>query len=289
MALAIVAEGNAACKIAYCRVCLDVFKRSEGRGRPRKRCEVCEKTGQRPPRKNVYRYRPNRLNKPLSKQFECKNCHTWFHPKGADRTQFCGRQCAKDHRKWFGTERRKARLPHSKVFFVHCGWCSTLFVSQRDGRKYCSAKCSHEKTLRYLYERGVAGKGIKQVNCKMCGIEFAIAYGDKRRSFCSRRCLHKASRMVMKPKERARKRAAHVETVDPFKVFDRDGWRCQICHRPTPRRLRGTTDERAPELDHIVPLARGGEHSYRNTQCACRKCNGAKGATTYGQLPLLAL
>jgi 5-methylcytosine-specific restriction endonuclease McrA len=31
-------------------------------------------------------------------------------------------------------------------------------------------------------------------------------------------------------------------------------------------------------LDHIVPLARGGEHSYANTQPAHPTCNRRKGA-----------
>jgi 5-methylcytosine-specific restriction endonuclease McrA len=43
----------------------------------------------------------------------------------------------------------------------------------------------------------------------------------------------------------------------------------------------------APELDHIVPLACGGAHTYQNTQCTCRECNGRKGATILGQLRLL--
>ena len=32
------------------------------------------------------------------------------------------------------------------------------------------------------------------------------------------------------------------------------------------------------------PLILGGEHSMRNTQCLCRKCNRDKGATAQGQL-----
>jgi 5-methylcytosine-specific restriction endonuclease McrA len=31
-------------------------------------------------------------------------------------------------------------------------------------------------------------------------------------------------------------------------------------------------------VDHVVPLARGGEHSYANTQPACPPCNMSKGA-----------
>lgn len=83
-------------------------------------------------------------------------------------------------------------------------------------------------------------------------------------------------------------KAAHVEAVNPTVVFERDGWRCRNCRCKTPQALRGTYKSNAPELDHIVPLARGGEHSYRNTQLLCRKCNGEKADGPGGQLRLIA-
>jgi 5-methylcytosine-specific restriction endonuclease McrA len=33
-------------------------------------------------------------------------------------------------------------------------------------------------------------------------------------------------------------------------------------------------------IDHVIPLARGGEHSYANAQAAHGPCNMRKGATT---------
>lgn len=30
------------------------------------------------------------------------------------------------------------------------------------------------------------------------------------------------------------------------------------------------------------------DHSYRNTQCACRSCNASKGSQVYGQIPMFA-
>lgn len=69
---------------------------------------------------------------------------------------------------------------------------------------------------------------------------------------------------------RAIKRGAFVETVDPQVVFIRDdGW-CGICLGPVSR------DERW-HVDHVIPLARGGKHSYANVQLAHAHCNIAKG------------
>src|SRR5690606_4317446 len=104
-----------------------------------------------------------------------------------------------------------------------------------------------------------------------CGIMFVPEYGNKRRHFHSDECLRKHGQRIGKATRRSRQKTSTVERVDPYAVFGRDGWRCKLCGCRTPKRLRGTTDDRAPELDHIVPLAHGGEHSYANTQCLCRK------------------
>lgn len=56
-------------------------------------------------------------------------------------------------------------------------------------------------------------------------------------------------------------------------VFDRDGWLCRACSIPTPKELRGEYAHNSPELDHVIPLSRGGDHSFENTQCLCRSCN----------------
>lgn len=79
--------------------------------------------------------------------------------------------------------------------------------------------------------------------------------------------------------KRARQHAAFVEVVDRDVLYRRDNGVCGICHK----RVRSED----ASVDHIVPLARGGEHSYRNTQLAHRRCNARKGATTVGQLRLI--
>lgn len=63
---------------------------------------------------------------------------------------------------------------------------------------------------------------------------------------------------------------------DPLMVFERDGWVCKMCGCATPRASRGTYEPTAPELDHMVPLSKGGHHTWANVQCACRKCNQMK-------------
>jgi 5-methylcytosine-specific restriction endonuclease McrA len=94
---------------------------------------------------------------------------------------------------------------------------------------------------------------------------------------------------IGKAVRRARSKGAQCESVNPFKVFDRDNWVCQLCGIKTPKSKRASIDDDAPELDHIIPLSRGGSHSYINTQCACRRCNQSKGDKPSGQLLMFGL
>jgi 5-methylcytosine-specific restriction endonuclease McrA len=66
-----------------------------------------------------------------------------------------------------------------------------------------------------------------------------------------------------------RKQAPVIETVIRAVVFDRDGGLCGLCGEPV--------DPTRYDLDHIVPLKHGGEHSYANVQLAHPVCNMRKG------------
>lgn len=54
-----------------------------------------------------------------------------------------------------------------------------------------------------------------------------------------------------------------------YEVFKRDGFKCQYCGRSVP--------EVTLEVDHIVPVAEGGENDMMNLITSCRDCNRGKG------------
>lgn len=75
---------------------------------------------------------------------------------------------------------------------------------------------------------------------------------------------------------RARLAGAFIENVDHVIIYERDGGRCHICGDLIPLDV----DYREPlayQVDHVVPIVRGGEHSYKNTAASHRKCNRRKG------------
>lgn len=69
---------------------------------------------------------------------------------------------------------------------------------------------------------------------------------------------------------RARKRDTFIENVDPAVVYRMHGGMCGICEQFVSRDNF--------EVDHIMPLAKGGQHGYVNVQPAHPRCNRSKGA-----------
>lgn len=159
-----------------------------------------------------------------------------------------------------------------------CAQCGATFTAKARESRLCSEPCR-------VMERSKLGRGRRR--CAQCDVAFTPVYGKWQRLYCSNVCARRAlAAATGDNRRRARHFGVAYEPVNPIRVFKRDGWRCQLCFCKTPSRLRGTCAPDAPELDHIQPMSAGGDHSYRNTQLACRACNSAKGAKPLGQLRL---
>ena len=68
---------------------------------------------------------------------------------------------------------------------------------------------------------------------------------------------------------------APVEHVDLRAVFGRYSGRCGICGQPV--------SWETADFDHIIPLKRGGSHTFDNLQPAHRSCNRKKGDKLPGE------
>lgn len=216
--------------------------------------------------------------------YTCKHCNKPYLRKrrvGDEGKTCCSRECGVAYQV---KQRQLKRIPkYCKVWFPHCNICGHVFVSRRSKSHICSYECRNE----YIKKKAEEGYQSKVINCKECGVSFETQYGCKRTVFCSQFCCKKNTKRIAKAKRRAVEKGIEAEAVDPIAVFERDGWKCQICRKPTPRNRRGTNHGNAPELDHRMPISVGGEHTYANTQCACRQCNQGKGnASEVGQYPL---
>jgi len=62
-----------------------------------------------------------------------------------------------------------------------------------------------------------------------------------------------------------------------FEVFKRDSFTCQYCGKGTPHVVL--------ELDHIIPVSKGGDNNIINLVTACFDCNRGKGKTELSAIP----
>ncbi|MFF5718570.1 HNH endonuclease [Streptomyces buecherae] len=71
---------------------------------------------------------------------------------------------------------------------------------------------------------------------------------------------------------------AGADQVDPFDIYERDQWVCQLCQRPMNPAVEWP-DLWSSTLDHVKPVAEGGAHTAENLQAAHWVCNIRKGDT----------
>ena len=89
--------------------------------------------------------------------------------------------------------------------------------------------------------------------------------------------IHKEEKSARSSKRRAILAGAkRVETVTVKAVYQRDKGICQICHERVPPKLRPPHPESASR-DHVIPVSKGGDHSFQNIVLAHLKCNVEKG------------
>lgn len=186
--------------------------------------------------------------------------------------RFCSREC---HFIWVKRQPKKLKvIEKKKPYQGTCSICEKAFES-RYRRARCGRECDLEYGRRMSLERNKTKRVLKQKQCKECGKVFVPEYGNKRRHYCSDECGHRQGRRNAKHTRRTRGKAVKGATVYRAKIYERDGWRCQICGKKVNRLLNGN-HPMAASLDHILPLSKGGRHEPSNVRLAHRKCNTEK-------------
>ena len=227
----------------------------------------------------------------------------------------CGRPstarglCSKHYSYWYRETHGRKR----HVYTVTCEECGQTTKVTGPHVRYCSLTCVAQVASRKARERRLPvlhpnpdpvthlpskhpvrrppvprpewWKLLVYGPCARCGESFmavAASY-DTRPRYCSRRC----ARGRNKERRRAMKRDAYVADVNRRAIFERDGWRCQLCRKRVDAK-QTAPHPRAPTIDHIIPLACGGTHEPANCQTACFACNCIKSHTGTGdQLRLI--
>lgn len=166
-----------------------------------------------------------------AKTLECPICGKLFTRRGKRQARYCSVQCMS-----IGYQKPANQIP--------CAYCGTLFYPNRHTTTHCSPSCSAKDGKKHRIKTVVC-------ICAYCG-KREQKLTKQRRKYCSPECKHKD--LAGKPSYR-RFTQKQKETIK-----QRDRYCCVKC---------GSSDR--VQVDHITPLALGGENRLSNGQTLCHK------------------
>lgn len=293
--------------VKRCRLCgndlpLAEFGKANKQGRLATICKPCDRARQRAYRlanieqRRAYdqaRYRNQQRPRKVYEPQPCTECGAEYTPRGHTH-RYCSEACVQLGRKRIAREsdRKRTAAGKGKERWQQIKGDPVLRAKEREKNRRAQAKRrgrpaakpsadalrrraakNKRAAAKRRLKRAAAGPSKRRTWymgwCPECGESFASP--QPHQTTCSKRCATRRNKGV----RRARKRRAYVEDVYRVKVYERDNWHCQICHRPVRRDVE-VPHHLAPTLDHIVALAHGGEHSYANVQLAHFICNARK-------------
>lgn len=229
--------------------------------------------------------------------------------------------CRRHYRDWWRTERMQ-----KPSLTVGCQRCGESFEARRPNQKYCSAKCSNQRqgiacavcggpiqnsrttlpegraVCRPCRQASPIPYKLKPIPCPVCRGEFT-PYAARIKT-CSKSCGARLRAMTLRPagqdavdrqrerwqaKNRRRRAAKRGQPSEPYtltEIAERDRSRCQLCRRKVNMALKAP-HPKSPTIDHVVPIADGGDDTRANVQLAHFGCNSSKGARGSQQLALV--
>lgn len=160
----------------------------------------------------------------------------------------------------------------------------------------CGAKC-YGPQARFCSSQCL-GKSRRNVPCYKCG-EACTINGVGKRKLCKscRRLANKERNRIARRKygrnhrDRARHHGVKYVAFPVRDIYERDGYRCQICSKRVFQKARyrksdGKIHPLSPTIDHILAMSKGGNHEPSNCQTACFRCNSRKSDSGGGQMRL---
>lgn len=170
----------------------------------------------------------------------------------------------------------------SKRVRLQCKTCGTVIERAPATIRYKNVECEvckENKNAEVVRIKALQRKTElrKPKICKECGEVFYSEYSDK--IYCSAKCKKKKNARGSGYRDRCRKYGVEYNAgITRKAVIERDGNVCKICGKTCNENDRrwGTLGPDFPTVDHIIPLAAGGAHSWNNVQCACASCNSYK-------------
>jgi hypothetical protein len=157
-----------------------------------------------------------------------------------------------------------------------CLHCKRTFGAPQKNSRFCSRKCKDRAKQAADSRNRLASKARRPRSCVLCGRDIpAASKSDKK--YCSATC-GSAARINLGRMDR-RLRVTDDENTRFFRrndIYERDGWKCQICLKPIDPLLR-FPNPKCASIDHIIPVSMGGTNRPENLQASHLRCNVSLG------------
>lgn len=114
--------------------------------------------------------------------------------------------------------------------------------------------------------------------CEFCGKGFEQHNGSH---FCSSKCRKKNKNLEKHRKKenrtkKAKENGKYDNSITLVKVYEHDHGICYLCGKHLTLNDDYNRSD-APTIEHVIPIAKGGTHTWDNVKLACRDCNVKKG------------
>ena len=195
---------------------------------------------------------------------ECHFCGKSFktHKTSYNLQKFCSDNCRmKDY-----------FIKNKVVTYKKCKYCNNEFEVGRR-KTFCSEECA--KKHNNLQQK----KKWRFKKCRYCK-KWRYGFTGK---YCSEQCRKRVKRIKHELQKnerlkRARSNGQFDADIDIYKLIERDGGCCYLCGDDVLFSYN-FNHPKYPTIEHVVPISKGGTHSWDNVKVACRECNTYKSAT----------
>lgn len=194
----------------------------------------------------------------------CKQCGKEYHPKEKKRDAYCSRECFYEHI----DQRHKGVVAGRKQQRVEILATQKYLTQLRND--IINAMNKELKTKTYI--------------CDICGKAFE---SDRKQRYCSDECKKVNQRAYQNAYKEIKRRKAYKNgavdnSISLNKLAKRDKNHCHICGDKCDWNnfiTIGSTFialDNYPSIDHVIPISKGGTHTWGNVKLAHRCCNTIK-------------
>lgn len=191
---------------------------------------------------------------------------------------------------WFLLRCRECGHEFERYVDLHCKTecpeCHRREVERREAeRRRQDEERRESDAKRALMQQLVNALAYEHV-CPECGVRFRS--GNPKKLYCSTKCSNRA--MWRRKSRRRGNQSTHVARAKRYgveydrsitlnRLIERDGMTCYICGKACTKddKRWGTFGPDYPTIDHVIPLSKGGTHTWDNVRVACGICNELKG------------